>query len=353
MSLLTARFAEEKKGTYKSQRPVHLKVILTNTSNQNLSVLTWNTPLDDVVTDCLEVTRNGKRVQYDGPLVKRGTPRAKDYVTIKAGQSVETKFPVSAAYDTSKPGTYEVRLKSPIPDVVPGVRALAKALNVPNRARAMQAISHTTTFKVTRGDGKVQTLGAVARSKENAAKVKMKKITAQAASAKKKPRLKKALGSLTIGGTAARKKVATQAHANGYDLAVKALATLKNDGRYVEWFGARSQRRFARVRTNYSAVQRRMETIQFTYNLTGERCGSGVFAYTYPRTSTIWFCSAFWAAPAKGTDSKAGTVVHEHTHSDASTDDIGYGQANCRNLAATAPNDAVRNADSHEYYAGG
>src|SRR5215471_10018034 len=142
MSLLTARFAEEKKGSFKTHQPVRLKVILTNTSNKNLSVLTWNTPLDALVTDCLEVTVNGKKVEYDGPLVKRGTPTAKDYVTIKAGQSVETKFPLSAAYDTSKPGTYEVKLKSPIPDIIPKVAGLAKVLRAPSRAPSMQAISH-------------------------------------------------------------------------------------------------------------------------------------------------------------------------------------------------------------------
>src|SRR5215471_8619217 len=92
---------------------------------------------------------------------------------------------------------------------------------------------------------------------------------------------------------------------------------------------------------------------EFTYNLTGAGCDSGVYAYTYKGTTTIWFCSEFWSATATGTDSKAGTVVHEHTHSDASTDDIRYGQADCRSLAKTKPNDAFQNADSHEYYAGG
>src|SRR5262245_52720543 len=75
-----------------------------------------------------------------------------------------------------------------------------------------------------------------------------------------------------------------------------------------------------------------------------------VFAYTYKGTEKIWFCGAFWDAPSKGTDSKAGTVLHEHTHSDASTDDVQYGQPGCRELAIAQPAKAVKNADSHEYY---
>jgi len=355
MSVLEARFVQPKE-RYKSNRPVRLKVVLTNTSNRELSVLTWNTPLDHVVTDCLDVTVNGKKVAYDGPIVKRGAPTAKDYITIKAGQTVATEFPVSAAYDTSKPGTYQVKLKTPIPDVVPKVIGLAKALKAENRAPSMHPISHKTSFKVEKGAGKVQTLGAAARSKEKAQKVGAKKLLAKAARAgKKNSLLKVALNPQTSGGTAVRRKAAIKAHSDGYDLTLKALAGLTSNTRYTEWFGVHSATRFKRVKANYTKVRTRLETVQFTYNLTGSgsSCGSGVYAYTFPGTSTIWFCSAFWAAPAKGTDSKAGTVVHEHTHSDASTDDIQYGQVACRNLAATNPNSAVRNADSHEYYAGG
>ncbi|HBI44476.1 MAG TPA: hypothetical protein DDY78_16735, partial [Planctomycetales bacterium] len=72
-----------------------------------------------------------------------------------------------------------------------------------------------------------------------------------------------------------------------------------------------------------------------------------------PGDTTIWFCGAFWAAPATGADSKAGTVVHEHSHSDANTDDLTYGQTNARALATSKPDQAVRNADNYEYYAGG
>ena len=96
-----------------------------------------------------------------------------------------------------------------------------------------------------------------------------------------------------------------------------------------------------------------MKSVTFSYNLSGTGCGSGVFGYTYKNTTTIWFCGSFWAAAARGTDSKAGTVVHEHSHCDARTDDIDYGQDGARDLAARSPDRAVKNADNYEYYAGG
>jgi peptidyl-Lys metalloendopeptidase len=84
------------------------------------------------------------------------------------------------------------------------------------------------------------------------------------------------------------------------------------------------------------------------------RCNQSAYAYVYPtQPYTIYVCKAFWTAPATGTDSKAGTMVHEMSHFDivANTDDVVYGQAGAKNLANTNPNDAVRNADSHEYFA--
>jgi peptidyl-Lys metalloendopeptidase len=98
-----------------------------------------------------------------------------------------------------------------------------------------------------------------------------------------------------------------------------------------------------------------MKAVVFTYDLSGTGCCSGVYGYTYKGSSTIWFCEPFWKAPAIGTDSRAGTLVHEHSHSDAKTDDLpnAYGQKNARALAANMPAQAVRNADNFEYFAEG
>ena len=54
-----------------------------------------------------------------------------------------------------------------------------------------------------------------------------------------------------------------------------------------------------------------------------------------------------------GTDSKAGTLIHEMSHFTvvAGTDDHAYGQTAARNLAKSNPKLAVDNADSHEYFA--
>lgn len=56
--------------------------------------------------------------------------------------------------------------------------------------------------------------------------------------------------------------------------------------------------------------------------------------------------------PGQGTDSKAGTLIHEMSHFTvvAGTDDIVYGQTGAKNLANSNPDSTIRNADSHEYF---
>jgi peptidyl-Lys metalloendopeptidase len=83
-------------------------------------------------------------------------------------------------------------------------------------------------------------------------------------------------------------------------------------------------------------------------------CRKKYYAYVYPtQPYTIYLCSVFWTAPLTGTDSKAGTLIHEMSHFNvvAGTDDYVYGQAGAKNLAITNPAQAIDNADNHEYFA--
>jgi peptidyl-Lys metalloendopeptidase len=83
-------------------------------------------------------------------------------------------------------------------------------------------------------------------------------------------------------------------------------------------------------------------------------CTDNFFAYVFPtQPYNVYLCNAFWSAPTNGIDSKAGTIVHELSHFNvvASTADHVYGQSGARNLANSNPNQAVTNADSHEYFA--
>ena len=95
-----------------------------------------------------------------------------------------------------------------------------------------------------------------------------------------------------------------------------------------------------------------MDTASVTFNCSCKK--KTVYAYVYSNQPyTIYLCNVFWTAPMTGTDSKAGTLIHEMSHFTvvAGTDDWVYGQAGAQNLASTNPTNAVDNADNHEYFA--
>ena len=121
--------------------------------------------------------------------------------------------------------------------------------------------------------------------------------------------------------------------------------------RYTTWFGAANSGRFNTVSSHFNAIRSAFQTAPIVVDCA---CDDPYYAYVYPNQPyTIYVCNAFWTAPATGTDSKAGTLVHEMSHFNvvAATDDHVYGQSACRGLATSQPNLAVQNADSHEYFA--
>jgi uncharacterized Zn-binding protein involved in type VI secretion len=87
------------------------------------------------------------------------------------------------------------------------------------------------------------------------------------------------------------------------------------------------------------------------------------FAYVYPtRDDKIYLGTDFKYAPATGTDSKAGTLIHEISHyqSTGRTRDVkmadgstAYGHSKCEKLAKEDPEKAKKNADSFEFFVEG
>jgi peptidyl-Lys metalloendopeptidase len=125
----------------------------------------------------------------------------------------------------------------------------------------------------------------------------------------------------------------------------------KTGARYTTWFGVVTQSRYNLATSHFSAISDAMDNAPVTFNCS---CKKRYYAYVYPdQPYTIYLCSVFWTAPMTGTDSKAGTLIHEMSHFTvvADTDDFVYGQTGAMNLAITNPEQAVRNADNHEYFA--
>lgn len=315
------------KRVFAPSEPISLRFALTNTSAFTVSVLAWGTPLEGFKKDMFVVAWQGMRVPYAGMLVKRGKPTPADYVAIKPGATLSAVVDLAEGYAIQQPGEYSVEFAAGLPDVQSDA-AVQGGKGAPNAVRvSLPALSFVLTGN---------------RPRAPSAKRKAKGFTTCTPSEQQ-----------IIGDS-------FQA-AQGYaDAALNALQTAGDPAtapRYATWFGTYAPVRYTTVQSHFLALSIAFNTqglAGFDWVCNPVDCDPGVFAYVFPGDPyTINLCSGFWGASTTGTDSRAGTLVHETTHFTiiAGTQDHAYGQNAAQSLASSDPDRAVNNADNHEYFA--
>ena len=311
-----------------------VEVTVTNTSRHTVRVPKWQLPSDFIEAKVFEVTRDGQPVQYEGPMIKRPLPQAADFAILRAGETIRVVVDLSAAYDLSRTGDYTVTYKTPLQFASLSTGEMLKHAN----GHPMMAQSVPLKLWV---DGNDQ-LGA------------MKAGISQ----KGKP----GSGGSVVNGVSYVGCSTTQINtlgsaitaARNYSENAKGYLNASNVGpRYTTWFGAYTSSRYNTAEQHFVDIDAAMDQSggQVKINC---GCNQSYYAYVYPtRPYEIFVCRAFWNAPMTGTDSKAGTLIHEMSHFNvvAGTDDIVYGQSGAKNLASTNPDGALNNADNHEYFA--
>jgi peptidyl-Lys metalloendopeptidase len=312
-----------------------VEVRITNTSRNTVRVPKWQLPSDFLEARLFQVSRDGKPVQYEGPLVKRGLPTAADFAIIRPGQTYIAKVDLSAAYDLAQTGQYTVTFASPLQHAsLSGGAMLRQASGAPMIARSAPLRLWV--------DGRDQLLG---KAGGNGAK---KPPTGGGGTVVNGVRYVGCTTSqISTAGSAVNSARTYTENAKGY------LNTGTAGPRYTTWFGTYTSTRYNTAKSHFTSIDAAMDQSggQVKINC---GCNQNYYAYVYPtRPYEIFVCRAFWSAPLTGTDSKAGTLVHEMSHFNvtAGTDDHVYGQAGAKNLAITDPAAALDNADSHEYFA--
>ncbi|CAE7080821.1 unnamed protein product [Rhizoctonia solani] len=119
--------------------------------------------------------------------------------------------------------------------------------------------------------------------------------------------------------------------------------------RYTRWFGTFDSTRFDRVKSHFANIG--TDATSSTYDCSCTK--DAVYAYVFQdHPGYVYLCKAFWATTNTGTDSRAGTLVHEQSHFivNAGTDDHVYGSLSAHSLAVSNPDQAIDNADNHEYF---
>ncbi|MGJ7902885.1 M35 family metallo-endopeptidase [Lysobacter sp. 1R34A] len=304
-----------------------VEVTVTNTSRHTARVPKWQLPSNLAESKLFTISRDGVAVAYNGPMIKRGLPDAADFAILRAGETLRSVVDLSQAYDFSRSGRYVVNLDSPL------------------------QFASLSDGKLLRHDNG---LPLVAKSAPLSLWVNGKGES----SAKGKP----GGGGSVVDGVSYKSCDATQidtigsaiAAARGYSENAKSYLGAGTVGpRYTTWFGAYTSQRYGTASQHFVAIDAAMDQSNgaITVNC---GCNQKYYAYVYPNQPyEIYVCRAFWSASLTGTDSKAGTLIHEMSHFDAvaGTDDHVYGQAGAKSLAISNPTNALDNADSHEYFA--
>lgn len=307
------------KMSFAENEGVTVNVTISNSSKGTLRLLKWYTPFEDVEEPLFDITRDGKSVEYIGAHYKRPQPEDRDFIILKSGESFTRTIDLADYYDLSVSGTYLISYN-------------VQKINAYQNGRS--SIAQVDSLKS--NDVRLFIEGRAAKIFE-----------AEAPSAVSGP------SSYTKCTTTQQSQVATARN----DAAIYASDALNylisgsTSARYITWFGAFTSLRYNTVKSNFTNIKNAMDTASINFDC---GCKKRYYAYVYPNQPyNIYLCSIYWQAPATGTDSKAGTLIHEMSHFTvvAGTDDWVYGQAGAKNLAISDPNKAVDNADSHEYFA--
>jgi peptidyl-Lys metalloendopeptidase len=306
---------------FAANQNVMVHVTMTNASDHPAKVLKWYTPVDGVEESLFAVSTGGAPVAYLGPMYKRPEPKHQDYIHLKAGESITSDVDLGAYYDLSATGGYAVRYDVTSAD-------LYSEKNIGPAKAVDTLISNELTLLI---EGRPAVIPAEAISPTG--------VTGSTS-------FNKCTTSQQSDLNSARTQASTYSAG-----ALRYLNANKLGLRYTTWFGVVTSARSDLAKDHFVAIGVAMDTAAVKFDC---GCKKKYYAYVYPtKPYIIYLCSVFWTAPATGTDSKAGTLIHEMSHFNlvASTSDYVYGQTGAMNLAIAEPAKAVNNADNHEYFA--
>lgn len=303
---------------------------LTNRSDETVYVLRWETPLDGLSRSIFEVRYGGKPVRYMDKIVHFGHPEASDFVRVGPGESISAEVNLAASYEMLEAATYEVSFEGQLSYVI----AENTLKGHVDDLGAMQLDADSVSlYSAGRSAGYYAGLGALSGAVTKAGSVQYASCSSSQQTA------------LSSAHSAAK---TYSSNSLGY------LNAGTTGSRYTTWFGSYTATRYSTVRSHFSSINNALQNLTTTYDCYCTPSAASAFAYVYPNQPyIIHLCNAFWSAANTGTDSRAGTIIHEMSHFtvNGGTDDHAYGQTAAKNLARTNPKRAIDNADNHEYFA--
>jgi len=285
-----------------------LTFIVQNTQSSVISVLKYGTPLENTLwTSAFIITdMNGTEVTYVGKMARRVWPApAESFAELLPGDVVSGSVDLAEHYDFPAPGRYTVVFE-----------ATEQFLNI-----------------------KPVVVDVSGSSILHASLHRQKRYT------------------VTNCGDASGTKYKNIAHAMSISMAAaqKSVSCLQANSCgsvYTTWFGAQTPARLSAVTNKFAKIVTAFSGSWIAY-CDGPECTPNVYAYVFPSDArrNIYSCSLFYNN--KNAIELVNTPVHEMSHFStvAGTKDIVYGEAKCKSLASSNPDQAITNADNLGYFA--
>ncbi|KAG8765735.1 hypothetical protein FRC12_007345 [Ceratobasidium sp. 428] len=324
-----------------------VKATLKNTGDETLRLLNDpRTILSTAKTNTFAISSESGSPAFTGIKVKYVPSKAaainneKAFTVLAPGQSVEITHNLAGVYNFTRTGEGSYSF---------GAANVFNYVDASGTLKTIEANTNTHQFKIA---------GKLAAGSTYTPTLSRRAVTYTGCTSSQQPLVSAA-------ATASNTYVA---NANSY-LASHASGT----ARYTTWFGAFTTSRYNTVVAHYTNIG--TDATSTNYDCTACKSEPGIdydstYAYVNPgspgkvceeltihvqmvlkRSPTRFTSAVFSGVLLTGTDSRAGTIVHENSHFtvNGGTDDHVYGQSGAKSLAKSNPDQAIDNADSHEY----
>ena len=302
----------------------------TNNANEDLYILKWNTPLEGLRSPFITVTLNkNNMIPYKGIIVYRLSPAKENFALLKAGETISATIQITDAFKIDTDGLYNIQYNNPI-QYLP-----VDDMSLMSNTREATAHESVNIY--------LENAHLLLKPKKLESKKVDYTIHLQAC------------GSASFSNGDKNNSVTLEAHkklCSGLD---KAEDNIGYNDVYQRWFGTYTPSRASTVRRTFENTRTGLETRAVTYYNDGPECQPSEAAYTHPSywQTTVYLCGPFYglSTNCNGTgDTKERILAHEWTHALANRADEEYGVEKCKEIARSAPDRAVNNADSYSYH---
>ncbi|XP_011405301.2 PREDICTED: uncharacterized protein LOC105313509 [Amphimedon queenslandica] len=301
----------------------------TNNANEDLYLLKRNTPLEGLRSQFVSVSLDGHPLQYEGIIMYSLPPTKDEFVLLKAGESISASVQITDAFSIDTDGLYTVQYSRPL-----------QYLSV-NEMSAMSLDQLRESVVRKSVHIHLEDTSLLLKPKEEGDAEIEYTVHLEAC------------GSATFKNGDVNNSQTLDAHKRLCSGCGKAKDGVGNNNVYRTWFGAYTSSRANTVKGVYQDIRDDITSKNCIYYNNGPLCRSNSYAYTYMTGTTVYLCTIYYRDPtycSKTGESKEGTLLHEWSHPYGQRDDVVYGRSNCKNLAKSKPDDAVRNADTYLYY---